>query len=85
MNTEMSKTVPNEGIPVYLGHRRVLVFIVLFCKAKYVKLIRNKRKENKTRNKTSQYRMIRGHRFSASWTKAASGEKKWFKTIRNCE
>lgn len=44
VNTEMPKNAANEGIPVYLGHRRVLIFIGLFCKTKYVKLTRNERK-----------------------------------------
>lgn len=30
INTAMPKNMPNEGITVYLGHRRVLIFIALF-------------------------------------------------------
>jgi len=47
VNIERLKNAANEGIPIYLSHRRVLVFIVLFSKTKYVKLTRNERKKNR--------------------------------------
>lgn len=52
VNTEMLKNAANERIPAYLSHRRALIFIVLFCKTKYIKLTRNERKKNHRKETT---------------------------------